>query len=128
MGESRFQRSSQRRENLGIVAFLSSIASPPRCKCHLKVAPVHPRRRLQKKLLADWPQADDSGSGKRLMRRMLITASAPHSAETPSPSQCTTVLMHHVKPGHEPIQGPIWPLAMARNRLGLPDLSLEKPS
>lgn len=62
------------------------------------------------------------------MRRMLITASAPHSAETPGPSQCRTVSTHHVKAGHEPIQGPIWPFAMARNRLGLPDASLQKRS
>lgn len=63
-----------------------------------------------------------------LMRRMLITASVPHSAETQGPSQCRTVSTHHVKPGHEPIQGPIWPFAMARNRLGLPDASLQKRS
>lgn len=63
-----------------------------------------------------------------LMRRMPITANAPHSAEIMGPSQCRTASTHHVKPGHEPIQGPIWPFSMARNRLGLPDASLEKRS
>jgi hypothetical protein len=62
------------------------------------------------------------------MRRMLITASAPHSAETLGPSKRCTVMMHHVKRGHESMKGPIWPDAMASNRLGLPDPSLKKPS
>ncbi|KAL7934232.1 hypothetical protein V8C35DRAFT_302071 [Trichoderma chlorosporum] len=50
------------------------------------------------------------------MRRILITASAPHSMDSPGASKCRTVMMHHVNRGHEPIQGPIWPSVMESNR------------
>ncbi|KAL7948536.1 hypothetical protein V8C42DRAFT_314780 [Trichoderma barbatum] len=61
------------------------------------------------------------------MRRILIIASAPHSALIPIACKSNTVMMHHVNRGHEPIQGPIWPSVMESNRLGLPDPSVKTP-